>query len=469
MAFLLRGGTVVTDSASFRADVLVEGETITAVGEELDIGDANVIDASGLHLLPGGIDVHTHLDMPLGDIRSSDDFWTGHRAAAFGGTTTHLDFANQSRGATLRAAFDEWHARARDKAAIDYGFHITITDVNERTLDEIAELPEWGVTTIKMLMAYKGRIMVEDGDLFLAMQRARDAGLLTMLHCENGDVIDVLVRQALEQGWVEPKVHPRTRPSQLEGEATGRAIAIAEILQAPVYIVHVTCDDALQRIMEAQRREKTAVHAETCVQYLFFTEDDLDRDGFEGAKWVCSPPFRTRKDTDALWTALRDGTLSVVSTDHCPFFFETQKVLGRHDFSLIPNGVPGIEDRLMALNTAGVAGGRFDLPRFVALTATNPAHIFGLAGRKGTIAPGYDADIALWDMAARRTLSISNYHSAVDYRLYEGMEVQGVPVKVYRRGELIVDGDEFLAQPGSGRYLARRVGGSSRSLAGTGR
>lgn len=457
MAFLLRGGTVVTEVTSARADVLVDGETIVAVGLDPDANGAEIVDVDGLHLLPGGIDVHTHLDMPLGDISSSDDFATGHEAAAFGGTTMHLDFANQGKGETLRATLDKWHAKARGKATIDYGFHVTITDVTPRTLDEIAELPGLGVTTIKMLMAYKGRIMVEDGDLFLAMQRARDARMLTMLHCENGDVIDILVRQALEAGDSDPKVHPRTRPPQLEGEATGRAIAMAEVLGAPVYIVHVTCEDALTRIAEAQRRELTQVYAETCVQYLFFTEQDLDREGFEGAKWVCSPPFRQEKDQDALWRALSGGTLSVVSTDHCPFYYKTQKVLGRHDFSLIPNGVPGIEDRLVVLHQAGVNDGRFDLQRFVALTATNPARIFGVAGRKGSITPGYDADIAVWDMGATRTLSLDDYHSAVDYRLYDGMRVQGVPVKVYRRGELIVDGDRFLATPGSGSYMFRSL------------
>jgi dihydropyrimidinase len=455
MPLLLRGGTVVSDSTSLRADVLVDGEKIVAVGRDLDASDAEVVDAGGLHLLPGGVDVHTHLDMPLGDIRSSDDFHTGHVAAAFGGTTTHLDFANQSKGGTLREAVETWHGMAQGKACIDYGFHVTVTDVNDHTLSEISELPAMGITTIKMLMAYKGRIMVEDADLFRAMRCARDSGILTMLHCENGDVIDLLVREAIAGGWTQPSAHTATRPPQLEGESTGRAIAIAEILRAPIYIVHVTCVEALTRIGEAQRRERAHVHAETCVQYLFFTADDLDREGFEGAKWVCSPPFRSRDDVEALWIALRDGTLSVVSTDHCPFNFETQKVLGMQDFSKIPNGVPGIEDRLTVLHEAGVNGGRLDLCRFAGLTATNPANIFGLAAGKGALAPGLDADIALWDMSATRRLSVDSYHSAVDYRLYEGMDVRGVPVKVYRRGELIVDGDDFLAEPGSGRYLSR--------------
>lgn len=452
---IIRGGTVVNAGGMAAADVLIEGETIAAVGTRLDAPDAAVVDASGAYLLPGGIDVHTHLDMPLGAISSSDDFYTGHVAAAFGGTTTHLDFCNQDRGQSLRQALETWHGKARGKACIDYGFHLTLTDIHEAVLDEIASLPAAGVTSIKMLMAYKGRIQVDDSSLFLAMQRARDAGILTLVHCENGDVIDILIRQALAAGRIAPHYHPLTRPPQLEGEATGRAIAMAEILGAPLYVVHVTCRPALDRI-RAARDQGSPVWAETCVQYLFFTADDLDRPDFEGAKWVCSPPFRQRGDIEALWRGLRAGALDVVSTDHCPFYFASQKVLGRDDFSRIPNGCPGVEDRLLVLHTAGVGGGWFDLSRFVALTATEPARLFGLAGRKGMIAPGHDADIAIWDLDRTRTITAAAGHSAVDYNLYEGMTVRGVPVKVFRRGALIVDGDRFLAEPGSGRFLRRQ-------------
>jgi dihydropyrimidinase len=288
------------------------------------------------------------------------------------------------------------------------------------------------------------------------MERARDAGLLTMVHCENGHVIDVLVRQALAQGRTQPRWHALTRPPQLEGEATGRAIAMAEILGAPLYVVHVTCEPALRRVREARARG-SKVHAETCVQYLFFTKNDLEREGFEGAKWVCSPPFRERSDQEALWGALASGELDVVSTDHCPFWFESQKILGRDDFSKIPNGCPGIEDRLQVLHEAGVRRGRFDLSRFVALTATEPARIFGLQGRKGAIAPGLDADIVIWDMERSRQMGARTSHSRVDYNLYEGMTVQGVPEKVFVRGTLIVDGNRFLGERGTGRYL-RRLG-----------
>jgi dihydropyrimidinase len=460
MSVLIKGGTVVTAEWMDVADVLVEGEMISTVGVGLQASGAEVVDAGGRFVLPGGIDVHTHLDMPLGDISSSDDFYSGHVAAAFGGTTTHIDFANQSKGASLGAALDEWHARARDKACIDYGFHVTVTDVNGAVLDEIAELPARGVSTIKLLMAYKGRIMVSDEDLFLAMQRASDAGMLTMVHCENGDVIDILVREVLAEGHVQPKYHALTRPPQLEGEATGRAIAMAEILGAPLYVVHVTCEDALVRVREARARG-SRVTAETCLQYLFFTADNLDTDTFEGAKWVCSPPFRQRKDHEALWRALQDDVLSVVSTDHCPFYYETEKVLGRDDFSKIPNGCPGIEDRLPVLHDAGVNGGRFNLQRFVDLTATTPARVFGLEGRKGAVAPGCDADLVIWDMDRERQVSVETSHSAVDYNLYEGMMVRGVPERVYLRGQLLVDGEKFLGEPGSGRYLHRRIGDDS--------
>jgi dihydropyrimidinase len=455
MSTLIRGGTVVTAGGAVRSDVLIEGETIGEVGPDLPGDGAEVVDATGKFVLPGGIDVHTHVDMPLGDIASSDDFYSGHVAAAFGGTTTHIDFANQEKGGSLREAIDAWHAKARDKAVIDYGFHVTVTDVNDRTLDEIAELPSLGVTTIKMLMAYKGRIMVDDTELFLCMERARDAGVLSMVHCENGDVIDILVRRAVAEGRTEPRWHALTRPPQLEGEATGRAIAMAEVLSAPLYVVHVTCEPALRRVREARARGAD-VRAETCVQYLFFTRADLDRDGFEGAKWVCSPPFRERSDQGALWGALAAGDLDAVSTDHCPFWFESQKVLGEDDFSRIPNGCPGIEDRLQVLHEAGVGQGRFDLSRFVSLTATEPARIFGLEGRKGAIAPGHDADIAIWDMERARTIGVATSHSRVDYNLYEGMTVRGVPERVFVRGRLIVDGDRFLGERGYGRFLPRQ-------------
>lgn len=454
MRTLFSGGTLVGPEGTLQADLLVDGERIAAIGADLPRADARVVDAAGRYLLPGGIDVHTHLDMPLDDIASTDDFHTGHVAAAFGGTTSHIDFAIQSKGGSLRQALDGWHARAEGKACIDYGFHMTIADPRPDVLDEIAHLPEWGITTVKVLMAYKDRLQLDDAQVLAVMRRAAEAGLLTMVHCENGDVIDVLIREAVAAGHREPKYHAMTRPAALEGEATARAIAIASVASAPLYVVHLTCEAALIQVRAAQRRGEK-VRAETCVQYLFFTAADLDRPEFEGAKFVCSPPFRTQRDQQALWEGLRDGTLAVVSTDHCPFNFGKEKQRGRGDFTKIPNGVPAIEDRLVMLHQAGVNGGRISLSRFVELTATNPARLFGLYPRKGVLAAGSDADIVLWDPRARRTISARTHHMRVDYSLFEGMAVDGAPMGTWVRGAQVVDGERFTGRAGSGQFLRR--------------
>jgi dihydropyrimidinase len=455
MPTLFRGGTVVTASDTYQADVLVSGEQIAAIGHDLPADGARIVDARGKHLLPGGIDVHTHLEMPFGGTTSSDDFCTGHVAAAFGGTTSHIDFAIQPRGGTLRQALDLWHERATGKASIDYGFHIVVTDLNDGVLREIPQLPEWGVTSVKLLMAYKGVLQVDDATLFRVLREAGPPGILTMVHCENGDAIDLLVQEAIAAGHLSPKYHVLTRPPELEGEATGRAIALATVAGAPLYVVHLTCDLALQQVRAAQTRG-LPVWAETCAQYFFCTMDDLARPGFEGAKYVCSPPFRTTSDQQALWGGVHDGTLEVVSTDHCPFNFQTQKTLGRDNFAKIPNGVPVIEDRMMVLHNAGVRGGRISLNRFVALTATNPAKLFGLYPRKGTITAGADADIVLWDLQTEHTISARTHHMRVDYNLFEGMKVQGVPVAAWVRGRQVIDGDRFVGAPGSGQFLYRR-------------
>jgi dihydropyrimidinase len=451
---LFSGGTVVTADGLARADVLVEGERIAAVGSDLPRENTQIIDASGRYLLPGGIDVHTHLDMPLEDIASRDDFHSGHVAAAFGGTTSHIDFVIQSKGGSLREALDQWQARAEGKAVIDYGFHMTIADPRPEVLDEIADLPDWGVTSVKVLMAYKGRIQLDDAQIFQVLRQAGEAGLLTLVHCENGDVIDLLVREAVAAGRREPRVHALTRPASLEGEATRRAAALAEVAGAPLYVVHLTCDAALQEVRAARARGQP-LWAETCVQYLFFTADDLDRPNFEGAKFVCSPPFRSRSDHEALWQGLADGTLAAVSTDHCPFNFETDKRRGRDDFSKIPNGVPAIEDRLVMLHHGGVREGRLSLSQFVALTSTNPAKLFGLYPQKGTIAPGADADLVLWDPGQERMLSARTHHMRVDYSLFEGTRVRGIPAAVWVRGVQVVDGERFIGAAGTGRFLRR--------------
>jgi dihydropyrimidinase len=454
MRILFKSGLLVTATATSQADLLVEGERIAEIGPSLPAEGARVVDAQGLYVLPGGIDVHTHLDMPLDDITSSDDFHSGHIAAAFGGTTSHIDFVIQPKGATLQQALNLWHAKATDKACIDYGFHMTISDPTPDVLREITLLPEWGVTSVKVLMAYKGRLQVDDATLFAVLRQAKGAGMLTLVHAENGDVIDLLVREAVARGERVPQFHALTRPAPLEGEATGRAIAIATVVGAPLYIVHLTCQWALDQVRAARSRG-SRVWAETCVQYFFCSADDLARPGFEGAKYVCSPPFRTTRDQEALWTGLQDDTLSVVSTDHCSWNFQTQKSLGREDFTRIPNGVPAIEDRLIMLYHAGVGTGRISVNRFVELTATNPAKLFGLYPRKGTLAVGADADIVLFDPRRQRTVSARTHHMRVDYNLFEGTTVRGVPLGVWVRGHQIVDGDRFTGQQGTGKFLHR--------------
>lgn len=457
MRTLIRNGRITTASDDYIGDILIDGEQIALIGRELDPGGADrVIDASGKYVLPGGIDVHTHLDMPFGGTVSADDFFTGHRAAAFGGTTTHVDFAIQGKGESLHQTLQNWHERANGKAVIDYGFHVAITDLDDKVMEEIGRLPEMGVTSIKLFMAYKGVLQVDDETLFKSLMKAGHSGVLVMVHAENGDAIDVLVKRAIAKGNLSPKWHALTRPPAAEAEATARAVRLAEIAGAPLYVVHLTQREALQAISEARARGQKA-YAETCTQYLFFTKDDLDREGFEGAKWVCSPPFREVEDQQALWRGLRTGDLSAVSTDHCPFNFHGQKDLGKDNFAEIPNGVPGIEDRLYMLWDAGVKHGRITPNRFVELVSTNPAKLMGIYPRKGTIAVGSDADLVVWDGNAHRVVSASTHHQNVDYNLYEGREVHGKAEKVFIRGNLVVDGDQWLGEQGSGKFLRRQT------------
>ncbi len=459
MRTVLKGGTVVTASDTYQADVAIEGETIMAIGRGLD-GDAT-IDAHGKYIIPGGIDVHTHLEMPFGGTLASDDFFTGHQAAAFGGTTTHIDFAIQPKGATLRETFDLWSAKAAGRAAIDYGFHIAITDLPDSVMAEIPQCAEWGITSLKLFMAYKGTLQVDDATLFRAMEQAAANGLLIMVHAENGDTIDLLIRQAVAAGNLAPIYHALTRPPELEAEATYRAIRLAEVAGAPLYVVHVSNEGALEAIRGAQARGKP-IYGETCTQYFFFTKDDLARPGFEGAKFVCSPPFREVHDQEVLWHGVADNSLQVISTDHCPFWYEggrdgrsAGKELGQGDFSKIPNGCPGIEDRLTVLHTHGVLTGRISLNRWVELCCTNPAKLFGLYPRKGTIAPGADADLVVWDPSITRTISAATQHQRIDYNLYEGMEITGAPSVVLARGRVLVQDGEWHGERGAGRFVAR--------------
>lgn len=459
MKTLIKNGRLVTAADETVADLLIDGETIVLIGANLDPALADtVIDATGLYVLPGGIDVHTHLDMPWRGVRSADDFFTGHRAAAFGGTTTHVDFSVQSKGGTLRDAVATWQGNAKDKAIIDYGFHVAITDLTDAVMAEIAELPTIGVTSIKMFMAYKDSLQVDDMTLFKSFQMAKNSGVLSLVHAENGDAIEVLTEQALTAGNHEPIYHALTRPPELEAEATARAVWLAKVAgDAPLFVVHCTCADALAAV-SAGRARGQSVYAETCTQYLFFTKDDLlgtAEDAFNGAKYVCSPPLREKSDQVALWRGLINGDLASISTDHCPWRYEEQKKLGMESFAKIPNGVPGIEDRLYMLWEGGVRSGRMTPSRFVAITATNPAKLFGLYPKKGTLAVGSDADIVLWDGDAEHTVSAATHHSNMDYNLFEGYKVHGKPVKVLVRGQVVVDGDQLLAEPGSGQFVHR--------------
>ncbi len=457
---LIQGGTVVTAVDTYEADIAIVGDKIAAIFGPNAAPPGpwdTTIDARGKYVLPGGIDAHTHLDMPFGGTSSSDDFETGTRAAAHGGTTCIVDFAIQTKGDALRKGLDTWHAKAEGKAAIDYAFHMILTDVNDGTLAEMGKLVDEGVTSFKMFMAYPGVFLVDDGQIFRAMQRAGELGALVCMHAENGIPIDVLVQQAVAKGHTAPIYHALTRPQIAEAEGTHRALCLAEMAGAPVYIVHLSAPRALDQVVHARDRGLPAL-AETCPQYLFCSEDDLARpglDGFEGAKFVCTPPLRPKDMQDDLWRGLRTHDLQVVSTDHCPFCMKGQKDPGKDSFARIPNGMPGIETRLHLLWDGGVRAGRISMNRFVEITSTAPAKIFGLYPRKGTIAVGADADLVVWDGEQRHTLSHSTLHMRVDYSPFEGREVVGMPAQVLSRGKVVVDGGSYVGKMGDGRFVKR--------------
>ena len=455
MSILIKGGRVITAADDYVGDVFVEDERISLIGESLDVEADRVIDASGKYVLPGGVDPHTHLDMPFGGTVTIDDVESGQTAAAFGGTTCHVDFVIQPQGATFAAALDDWRSKADGKQVIDMGYHMAVTDLNEGgTLEELASLPEQGVTSYKLFMAYKGALMVDDETLFRTMEVAAETGALVMVHAENGDLIDVLVRQALEAGNTEPRYHALTRPPEAEGEATNRAIQLARVAGAPLYVVHVTCKEAVDPIALA-REKGWNVWGETCTQYFFTSMEDIEKPSFEGAKYVFSPPVRDKSNWDVLWNAVRTDALSDVSTDHCAFLWDGQKTMGEDDFSKIPNGGPGLENRLHMIHEFGVRDGRITLNRMVELLATNPAKLFGLYPRKGTIAVGSDADIVVFDPSREHTISASTHHSKTDYNLYEGTTVRGSPAVVLLRGNVLVENDRLVASPGVGQFVAR--------------
>jgi len=469
MATLIKDGILITASESFKADILVEGEKISQIGADLSHPNAERINAEGFYILPGGVDPHVHLDLPMFDTVSSDDHYTGGKAAAFGGTTTVIDFVPQDDG-TLTENIDRWHAKADPIAAVDFSFHMNITRFDQQVAKEIFTLPDLGITSVKVFTAYNGRLRLADGEIFRVMRVARAAGMLTMVHAENGDVIEILTDEALMAGNTAPIFHAKTRPAWGAVEASLRAAALAaQAGDAPMYLVHMNTAGEVDQLAYAQEHDLNMM-GETCPQYLFFDEDDLQRE--DGAKWICSPPMRSEADNHRLWEGLSRNIIKVVATDHCPFYYDGTtpinyegqsvaipgKELGIDDFTKIPNGLPGVGDRMPILWTQGVGTGRITPNQFVAAHCTNPARIFGLYPKKGALTPGADADIAIWDMNKELRYGVDIAQHRTDYNLYEGWQLKGFPVKVFLRGQLIVDGGNWLGKPGMGHFINRNEG-----------
>jgi len=467
MTTIIKSGTLVTASETFQADILIEGEKISLIGSNLETpAGANVINAEGKLVMPGGVEAHAHFELPMFGTVSSDDHYSGHKAAAFGGTTTAFDFISQDDD-NLQKCVAAWHQKAQDKAAIDYSFHMNITKFNEKIASDIPLLRQEGINSLKVFTAYNDRLRLMDGEIYQVMRIAKDNGLLVMVHAENGDVIELLVQEALRAGHTSPEWHALTRPADGAVESVNRVISLARQTNAPTYIVHMNTKGGVDHVRGA-RDEGLAIMGETCPQYLFFTIDDLRRP--DGAKWICSPPMRSKKDNDGVWKALMDGTMQVFATDHCPFFFdgskpiiyEDQKIaipgkeLGSDDFTKIPNGLPAIGDRLLILWSFGVNTGKITPNQFVALTSTNPAKIFGIYPKKGSLMPGSDADISIWDPEKRIQYGVQIAQHRTDYNLFEGWELKGIVEKVFLRGKLIVDGKKWLGTKGEGSFLHRK-------------
>jgi dihydropyrimidinase len=467
MPTLIKNGTLITASETFQADILIENETIKLIGKNLSYPNAEIIDATGKFITPGGVDPHTHFDLPMFGTVSSDDHYTGHKAAAFGGTTTVMDFAVQEK-AGLEHSIDLWQEKAR-KAAIDYSFHMNLTHMDDTVAAELPRLREMGVQTLKVFTAYNGRLRLDDSGIFRTLRLARENGMLVMAHCENGDVIEQLIPEALAAGHTTPEWHALTRPGWGAIESTLRMCAMSQQTGAPVYIVHMNVGGEADMLQYARERN-VKVMGETCPPYLFFSIDELRRP--DGAKWICSPPMRSPEDNVRLWQALKEETIQVIGTDHCPFFFDGTKPiiyeghevaipgkeLGRDNFTMIPNGLPGVQDRLPVMWTYGVGAGRFTANQFVAMTSTNPAKIFGLYPRKGALLPGSDADIVIWDANKQLKYGVAHSHQRTDYNLYEGWQLTGYPEKVLLRGKVIVDGEKWLGKSGDGQFLKRGEG-----------
>ncbi len=459
MSTLIKNGRIITAEQDYTADVLIENEKISVIGSNLQMQADTLIDASGKYVIPGGIDAHTHMDMPFGGTTSSDDFETGTRAAAFGGTTSIIDFAIQTKGGKVREALDIWWKKG-EKATIDYSLHMIVTDLPEAHLEDMNEMVREGLTSFKLFMAYPGVLLVDDATIYRAMKKTGENGALVCMHAENGGVIDLIVQKAIAEGKAAPIYHALTRPTTAEAEAVNRSIALAQMAGAPVYIVHLSSADALEKVSEA-RDKGIPVFAETCPQYLLLSIEDMDRPDFEGAKYVFTPPLREKWHQDKLWAGLKKNTLQVVSTDHCPFCFKEQKEMGRESFAKIPNGGPGVENRMQLLFHHGVNQGRISVNRWVEITSTTPAKMFGLYPRKGSISVGSDADIVIWDPNKEHTISAHTHHMRVDYSMFEGFKVKGNAEIVFSRGEVVVDKGNWLGRAGRGKFVKRDAFGGA--------
>ncbi|MDL0437242.1 dihydropyrimidinase [Niallia taxi] len=464
MRKIIKNGIIVTAADTYQADLCIENGIIAQIGSQLDETGAEIIDAAGSYIFPGGIDPHTHLDMPFGGTVTKDDFETGTMAAAFGGTTTVIDFCLTTKGKPLKAAVEAWHAKAKEKAVIDYGFHLQIVEANEAALNELpAMINEEGITSLKVFMAYKNQFQADDETLFRTLLAAKELGALVMVHAENGDVIDYLVKKALQEGNTAPIYHALTRPPEAEGEATGRAAALTGLAKSQLYVVHVSCAEAAEKIAAA-RNSGIDIWGETCPQYLVLDQSYLEKPDFEGAKYVWSPPLREKHNQEILWNALKTGQLQTLGSDQCSFDFKGQKDLGKDDFSKIPNGGPIIEDRVSILYSEGVVGGRISLNQFVDIMSTKAAKLFGLYPQKGTIAVGSDADLVIFNPDVKRVISAETHHMAVDYNPFEGMEVTGEPVSVLSRGEFVIKNKLFTGQAGAGQFIKRAKYGEAKKI-----